>query len=106
MLKRRARGAKDAHVTGYVVSVDKDKVVISVDTRDRVYKKGQRIIATVRSTQKTALGRSTGILEVIAQGTIDDVSGKMITIRSKSNNPIISQKARTPNAVVNVKSMQ
>lgn len=107
MFKSRARGA---YATGQIVSVDKDKVVISVETDDKVYKKGQLVRATVSATRKTALGRSAKVSEVIAQGTIAEVSGRMITIHSKSSNPIISQKALKaigkPKTVVNMKSIQ
>lgn len=107
MRKTKARGT---HVTGQIVSVDKDKVVISVETDDKVYKKGQLVRATVSTTRKTALGRNAKIAEVIAQGAISEVSGKMITIHSKSSNPIISQKAiqaiGKPKTIVNMKSIQ
>ena len=107
MLKTKARGK---YVTGHIVSVDKDKVVISVETDDKVYKKGQLVRATVSTTRKTALGRNAKVSEIIAQGAISEVSGRMVTIHSKSSNPIISQKAiqarGKTKAVVNVKSIQ
>lgn len=102
--------AKGAYTTGHIVSVDKDKVVISVETDNKIYKKGQLVRATVNETRKTALGRSAKVSEVIAQGTIAEVSDRIITIHSKSNNPIISQRALNaignPKTVVNMKAIQ
>ena len=107
MFNSKARGK---YVKGHIVSVDQDKIVISFDSEDSAYKKGQRVRATVSSTRKTALGRNAKISEVIAQGIISEVEGKTVTIHSKSSNPIISQKALLsvgkPKAVVSVKAIQ
>ena len=101
---------KDSYKKGHIVSVERDRVVISLDTEDTVYKKGQRVRATVSSTRKTALGRNAKISEVIAHGTISEVVGRTVTIHSKISNPIISQKAihivGEPKVVVNVKTIQ
>ena len=106
MFKVKERGK---YVKGRIVSIDKDKIIISFDSEDFKYKKGQRVRATVSTTRKTALGKNAKISEVIAQGTISEVVGKTVTIHSKCSNPIISQKALLiagkPKAVVNVKTI-
>lgn len=106
MFKAKAKGK---YAKGHIVSVDQDKIIISFESEDSSYKKGQRVRATVSTTRKTALGRNAKISEVIAQGTISEVEGNTVTIHSKSSNPIISQKALfaagKPKAVVNVKTI-
>lgn len=106
MFRKKAR---TAYATGHIVSVDKDKVIISVETDNKIYKKGQLVRATVSATRKTALGRNAKVSEVIAQGAVAEVSGKIVTIHSQSSNPIISQKALKtagkPKTVVSMKSI-
>ncbi len=105
MLKTKKR---NRYTKGRIESMNKDYVVISVDD-GTVYKKGERVRATVSTNIKTALGKSINVPEVIAHGFISDVSGKKVTIRSKSSNPIISknalQIAKKPTEV-NMKSLQ
>ena len=101
--------AKGMCINGHVVSVDKDKVVIAVEN-GAACQKGQRVRATVGTMRKTALGRNAKVSEVIAQGTISAVSGRNVTIHSKSSNPIVSQRAlrTTSNSdvVVNIKQIK
>ena len=45
--------------------------------------------------QGTLRGKSVVVSDVVAQGPIAAVSGRLITIRSRRNNPIVSQNAAT-----------
>lgn len=84
-------------ISGCIASVNDHRVVVNL-TEDAIsYQKGQRVILSIPSERKTALGRVVKVSEVVAHGKITDISNKSVTIHSKQANPIISKSALNEN---------
>lgn len=92
MLKRKKERLS---VPACIVSTDGNEVVVEVKMDKAKYKRGQRVVATVSTKEKTLEGKPVIVSDVVAQGAIAEVNGKRVTIRSSRCNPIVSQRAAT-----------
>lgn len=101
------RKKKKISVPAYIVSTHGNDIVVEIEADNIKYKKGQIATAIVSTKQKAFRGKMVDVSDVIAQGPITDIKGKNITIRSNSNNLLISRKAtiqaKKNNAQVRVK---
>ncbi len=95
---------------GKVVSANEDTVVVKIDADGRKYKKGQIVVATVSSKEKTLRGKTVIVSDVVAQGPIKNIIGNRVTICTNRNNPIVSRKAamdaRKAGSLVKVKILE
>lgn len=92
MFKRKKESLS---VPARIVSTDGNQVVVEVEMDKAKYKRGQRVVATVSTTEKTSEGKSVIVSDVVAQGAIAEVDGKRVTIFSSRSNPIVSRRAAT-----------
>lgn len=92
MFKRKKESLS---VPAHIVSTAGNHVVIEVEIDKAKYKKGQRVVATVSTEERTSEGKPIIVSDVVAQGAIAEVSGRRVTICSNRNNPIVSRKAAT-----------
>lgn len=82
-------------VPAHIVSTDGNEVVIEVEIDKAKYQRGQRVVATVSTKEKTSGGKQVIVSDVVAQGAIAKVDGKRVTICSSRSNPIVSRRAAT-----------
>lgn len=80
-------------MSGYIIAVSDDMVIIKFSENMSSYRNGQHIIVSIPYERKTALGRTVNIAEIVAHGEISDISNNVVTIQSKRANPIISKSA-------------
>ena len=92
MFKRKKRSLS---APARIVSADGNKVVVEVEIDKAKYRRGQVVVATVSTKEKTTEGKPVIVSDVVAQGTIAEVNGKRVTICSSRNNPIVSRRAAT-----------
>jgi hypothetical protein len=90
MLKRKK---KSMSVPARIVSTNENKLVVELDIDKAKYKKGQMVVATVSAKEKTLGGKPVVVSDVVAQGPIEDITGKCVTICTRKRNPIVSQRA-------------
>lgn len=90
MFERKKRSLS---TPAYVVSTNGDKMTIELKKDMAGYKMGQTVVATVSTEGMTSKRKPVIISDVVAQGSITDIKGNHVTIRSNKNNPIISQRA-------------
>lgn len=76
-----------------IVSTDENKTVIELEINKPKYKRGQMAVATVSTQEKTLQGKPIIVSDVVAQGLISEVNGKLVTICSNKSNPIVSRRA-------------
>lgn len=104
------RKKKNISIPAHIVSADENKVVIELEIDKAQYRKGQMVVATVSTREKSSRGKPLIVSDVIAQGPIADISGKRMTISSSRKNPIVSQRAaveaKNQAAKVNVRVIQ
>ncbi|RKI99552.1 hypothetical protein [uncultured Parabacteroides sp.] len=86
---------RNQSVPARIVSTNGNEVVVELDVDKTMCKRGQLAVATVSTKGRTLRGKSVVVSDVVAQGPIAAVSGRLITIRSRRNNPIVSQNAAT-----------
>lgn len=82
------------NVPAYIVSSDENRLVLEFEIDKSKYKKGQIVVATVSTKEKTKDGKTVAVSDVVAQGPIQEVVGKRITICTSKRNPIVSQRAK------------
>ena len=92
MFKRKKRSLS---APARIVSADGNKVVVEVEIDKAKYRRGQVVVATVSTKEKTTEGKPVIVSDVVAQGPIAEVSGKRVTICSSRNNTIVSRRAAT-----------
>lgn len=92
MLKRKKESLS---VPARVVSTDGNVVVVEVEMDKAKYKRGQRVVATVSTKEKTSEGKQVIVSDIVAQGAIAEVNGKRVTICSSRSNPVVSRGAAT-----------
>ena len=92
MFKRKKRSLS---APARIVSADGNKVVVEVEIDKAKYRRGQVVVATVSTKEKTTEGKPVIVSDVVAQGPIAEVNGKRVTICSSRNNPIVSRRAAT-----------
>lgn len=80
-------------VPGRIVSTAGNRVVVECETDKTKYKKGQIVVATVSTEEKTSDGKLVMVSDVVAQGHIENVLGNVVTISTRKRNPIVSQRA-------------
>lgn len=90
MFKREKRSLG---VPARIVSTDGNEVVVELEIDKTKYKRGQMVVATVSTKEKTLEGKPVLVSDVVAQGKIAEVSGKRVTICSSRKNPIVSRRA-------------
>lgn len=92
MLKRKK---KSLSVPAHIVSTNGNEMVVELEIDKTKYKRGQMVVATVSTREKTLVGKPVLVSDVVAQGKIAEISGKRVTICSSRNNPIVSRRAAT-----------
>lgn len=82
-------------VPAHIVSADGNEIVVELEIDKAKYERGQRVVATVSTKEKTLGGKSVIVSDVVAQGAIAAINGKQVTISSSRRNPIVSTRAAT-----------
>lgn len=90
MFKRRQ---KNQDTIAHIISSEGGKIVVELEDGLAKYKKGQSVVATVSFEGKTDRGRKASVSDIVAQGKIEEVVGKRLTICSPKRNPFVSQRA-------------
>ncbi len=88
------RKGKSLNVPAHIVHSDENRLVVEFEIDKAKYKKGQMIVATVSTKEKTKQGKSVVVSDVVAQGPIEEITGKRVTIHTNKRNPIVSQRAK------------